>query len=371
MSAAQPNETEEILEVREKDGDSVPPLSTPKRTASISSKTHATAPISSSPESTALQSSLSSPPFVLPQGIKSSYYSDLDLLEDLWNVGLADLFDQGDIYVGHDGKTVCTGVEIMTESNEHMTLKDSIERIFTRWGTATGNSTEFFCGQRKPVAVSNKYINGEENDADYTRASARKPDVAVYSGERQRRGIFPQKIDLETITYARRGDNKRQKVLATKVKQVVMTPQLVIQIGVTNNYSTEKDNMDTLMNYAGVQDFIACERPNAGYYVKLLHNGECEETNAYMAYYGFLVIKVLRDNRMPSEENHMTSENSQVFEVNEHGEFGPNDIIEIDMMNEVGINVAENQRFLQLSLEELRRDLVEQNRTVFQQVTNV
>jgi hypothetical protein len=32
--------------------------------------------------------------------------------------------------------------------------------------------------------------------------------------------------------------------------------------------------MDTIMNCAGVQGLIDCQRPNVGYYIKLLHDGD-------------------------------------------------------------------------------------------------
>ena len=354
MSAVQPNETEEIPEVREKDGDTIPPLST---------QTHATA-ASSSPESTASSLPLSSPPCVLsqpeteqnslPEGIKSSYCSDLDLLEDLWKVGIGALFCQGDIYVGQDGKTICKGKEIIYESLEHGlehdTLKEMIARFINEWGRNTHNEQNLLCESKGPVFVSRKYKGG----VVCAGSSVQYADVAVYSGDRQSDGIY-----VPILAVNERGT----------VRRVLMSPQILIQIGVTNLYATEKDNMDAMMNYAGVEGFTDCQRPNVGYFIKLLHNGSRNDNGNYTAR-GFLVIKVLRGNRMPPEENAMDANNNNLeegrqFLVDENGAFGPND--EIDLTAEVGINVAENQRSLVISLNDLRRDLVRFDGTVFQQ----
>lgn len=60
----------------------------------------------------------------------------------------------------------------------------------------------------------------------YAGSSVREVDAAVYSGDRQRRGINVPSVN-ET----------------GKVRSVLMSPQLLIQIGATNRYATEKDNM--------------------------------------------------------------------------------------------------------------------------------
>jgi len=201
---------------------------------------------------------------------------------------------------------------------------------------------------------------------------------------------------VEPVETAETEGRKRQKV--TKERNCTMSPQLLIQIGVTNPYSTEKDNMDTLMNFAGVQGYICCQRPMVGYYIKLLlhagtrmknhqvtdadNNEEEGETfgdiysdvsncGSYKAY-GFLVIKVLPDNRMPDTlEEAMDSTNTnliqgKVFEVKGDGKFRDDAIISIDMREEVGIEVDDDQRILKISLDELRRKL-ERDGTNFQQ----
>ena len=405
MSSAQPNETEEIPEVRKKECGSVQPLSTPKRTASTSSQTHVIA-TTNLPESTDSHSHCSSPLSVialqipLPEGIKPNYWNDLDLLEDLRKVGLGRLFDQGDIYVDRNGKTVFTGTEIMGESDEHRTLKDSVARSFNQWARKTDNEENLYCKTEAPVDVSNTYKNGEVYaDADVMKVSERIPDVAVYSGERQKRGKKAKKwtiqiTNVETKETAETEGRKRQKF--TKERNCTMNPQLLIQIGVTNPYSTEKDNMDTLMNFAGVQGYICCQRPMVGYYIKLLlHDGtrmenhqvtdadnneeegetfgdiysDVSKCGSYKAY-GFLVIKVLPDNRMPDTlDEAMDSTNTnltqgQVFVVDDEGKFGDDAIISIDMREEVGIDVDDDEHILKISLEELRLELKDDG-TVF------
>ena len=342
----------------------------------------------------------------LPEGIKPSYWNDLDLLEDLWKVGLGRLFDQGDIYVDRNGKTFCTGTEIIWESHEHIVLKDSVAHSFNEWARNTGNKDNLFCTTESPVSVSNTYRNGEvdsddEADADLvTKPSVKKPDVAVYSGERQMRGKLVKILTIRK-TYVEpvetEGGRRRRKVI--KQQSCDMSPQLLVQIGVTNPYSTERDNMDTLMKFAGAKCFIDCQRPKVGYYIKLLHAGRVDNSqvtisdnneeegetfepnpdvrhfDSYKAY-GFLVIKVLPDNRMPdivvdTLEKAKVSTNTnliqgKVFEVKGDGKFRDDAIISIDMREEVGIEVDDDQRILKISFEELRRKL-ERDGTVFQQ----
>ena len=215
----------------------------------------------------------------LPEGIKPSYDDDLALVEDLWKVGLGRLFDQGDIYVDRNGKTVCTGTEIMGESHEHRTLKNSVARSFNQWTRNTDKEKNLYCTTEAPVDVTNTYRGGHlvEEMGDLTKLSHRSVDVAVYSGERQMIGRVENQVTIkrqkvETL------EHKRQKVLETKVRNFSMSPQLLIQIGVTNPYTTEKDNMDTLMNCAGVQGLIGCQRAHVGYYIKLLHDGRMDST---------------------------------------------------------------------------------------------
>ena len=148
----------------------------------------------------------------------------------------------------------------------------------------------------------------------------------------------------------------------------------------TDLYEKEKDNMDTLMNFAGTQCFIDCQRPNVGYYIKLLHDGIMDnrqvtyvdnneeegttfealypDVRGYGSYkaYGFLVIKVLPNNRMPDTLDEAMIQ-GKVFLVNENGQFGADATIPIDMREEVGINVDDDERILKISLEELRRVL--------------
>ena len=166
----------------------------------------------------------------------------------------------------------------------------------------------------------------------------------------------------------------------------------------TDLYEKEKDNMDTLMNFAGVQGYICCQRPMVGYYIKLLlHAGtrmknhqvtdadnneeegktfgdiysDVSNCGSYKAY-GFLVIKVLPDNRMPDTlDEAMDSANTnliegQVFVVDDEGKFRDDAIISIDMTEEVGINDCGDKPILKISFEELRRKL-ERDGTVFQQ----
>ena len=155
--------------------------------------------------------------------------------------------------------------------------------------------------------------------------------------------------------------------------------------------------MDTIMNFAGSRGLIGCERPIVGYYIKLLHDGrannhvtyvdmidtsdnskveeeafeEVHTDDSYKAY-GFLAIKVLPNGCMPETiEDAMDPANTnlsqgKMFLVNENGEFGADDIIWIDMNNEVGIDVDDNQSILEISLNELRRELAEDDGTVFQ-----
>lgn len=353
MSAAQPNDTEEIL----KGGDIIPPLSTPKRntTSSTSSQTHATE-ASSSPEPSppCVSRQQETEPNSLPEGIKSSYSSDFDLLEDLWNVGLGDLFFQGGIYVGRDGITVDKREEIRQESSEHGILKDTVGCIINQWVTRTGNSKNVVCKEEKRVAVSNKYVEGEALDAaDRNPSSFKVPHVAVYSRDRQREGKRQKSVPIQ-IENARR--------------MFYMSPQLLIQIGVTNTYTKEKDNMDTLMNYAGMGDFMDCQRPNVGYYIKLLHNNT--RMVSYTAH-GFLVIKVLQGERMPSKDAAMNPNapvliERQQFLVNAQGNFGEDAIIRIDVNEALGMDVTGQDQYLDISLDELRRDLEIDCHTVFQ-----
>ena len=102
--------------------------------------------------------------------------------------------------------------------------------------------------------------------------------------------------------------------------------------------------MDKLMNFAGVQGYICCQRPMVGYYIKLLlHAGTRMENHqvtdadnnkekgvTFEALYpdvrgygsykanGFLVIKVLPDNRMPDTLDEAMIQ-GKVFIVNENG----------------------------------------------------
>ena len=303
----------------------------------------------------------------LQEGIKPSYDDDLALVEDLWKVGLGRLFNQeGDIYVDRNGRTVCTGKEIMWESREHRTLMNSVAWSFNQWARNTDKEKKLYCTTEASVDVTSTYRVGylvEEMD-DLTKKSHRSVDVAIYSGERQMIGRVENQVTIkrqkvETL------EHKRQKVLETKVRNFSMSPQLLIQIGVTNPYTTEKDNMDTLsINCAGVQGLIGCQRPHVGYYIKFLHDGRMDSTyvdasdsdnsdnneevgtvhekfttlplsaKPYGTYkaHGFLVIKVLSNSRMPSEDDAMNPTNSdlikgKLFLVRENGQFGADAII--------------------------------------------
>lgn len=125
--------------------------------------------------------------------------------------------------------------------------------------------------------------------------------------------------------------------------------------------------MDTLMNYAGMGDFMDCQRPNVGYYIKLLHNNT--RTVSYTAH-GFLVIKVLQGERMPSKDAAMNPNavliERQQFLVNAQGIFGEDAIIRIDVNEALGMDVTGQDQYLDISLDELRRDLEIDCHTVFQ-----
>ena len=149
------------------------------------------------------------------------------MLEDLWEVGLGRLFVQGDIYVDRNGKTVCTGTEIMRESDEHRTIKDSVARSFNQWARNTDNEENLYCETGAPVSVSNTYryvdVDADsDSDADLTKPSVRCPDVAVYSGERHMRGRCTKILTIletyvEPVETAETEGRKRQKVTKERI----------------------------------------------------------------------------------------------------------------------------------------------------------
>ena len=234
MSAAQPNETEEIPEGEEKRWRFRSTLRCYQHPSHliVDARNSDNKLTRKSADS---HSYLSSPPYVfyflpgteetpLPEGIKPSYWNDLDLLEDLWKVGLGRLFDQGDIYVDRNGKTVCTGKDIMWESREHTTLKNSVARSFNQWARNTDKEKNLYCTTEAPVDVTNTYRGGhlvEEMD-DLTKLSHRSVDVAVYSGERHMRGRCTKILTIletyvEPVETAETEGRKRQKVTKERI----------------------------------------------------------------------------------------------------------------------------------------------------------
>ena len=115
------------------------------------------------------------------------------------------------------GKAVCTGKEIMGESQEYRTLKNSIARSFNQWARKTDNEENLYCETRAPVDVSNMYKKGVVYaDADVIKVSEKIPDVAIYSGERQIEGECAKQWtiqirNVETKEIAETEGCKRQK----------------------------------------------------------------------------------------------------------------------------------------------------------------
>ena len=116
--------------------------------------------------------------------------------------------------------------------------------------------------------------------------------------------------------------------------------------------------MNTIMNIAGMQGLGACYQPNVGYFIKLLHDGRMDDQGTHAntrnssnnsemepegleksiwvihtKVYGFMVIKILPDNRMSDtlEDVIMDSANTDLIQqlrVHENGKFGADNIIQ-------------------------------------------